>query len=69
MQLEFKYYTEKALADLLHVSVAYLQQQRNAGKIGCVRLGRSVRYTQEQIEEFIKSNSVVARKMGKKGEL
>lgn len=67
MQIEFKYYTEKALADLLQVSVAYLQQQRNAGKIGCVRLGRNVRYTQEQVEDFIKNHSVVARKATKKG--
>jgi excisionase family DNA binding protein len=50
-----KLYSEKEAASVLNLSYGYLKELRRRGEISCVRVGRAVRYTDRNLEEFIKS--------------
>lgn len=50
-----KLYSEKEAAVVLNLSYGYLKELRRRRQISCVRFGRAVRYTDGNLEEFIKS--------------
>jgi excisionase family DNA binding protein len=50
-----KLYSEKEAAVVLNLSYGYLKELRRRKQISCVRFGRAVRYTDGNLEEFIKS--------------
>lgn len=55
-----KTYTNQELADLLHVTTRYLQNCRNRGELSFVKIGTRVIYTQDHVDQFIKSNENLA---------
>ena len=53
-----KLYSEKEAATILNLSYGYLKVLRGKRLISCVRVGRAVRYTDSNLEDFIKSRAV-----------
>lgn len=56
-KLSSPYKTERETAEFLNFSVSKLRRLRKAGAIGCNISVRTIRYTPDQIEEFVKSMS------------
>jgi hypothetical protein len=53
-------YSEKEAAIILKLSYGYLKLLRSKKLIRCVRFGRAVRYTDANLEEFIKGKTANA---------
>lgn len=50
-----KYFTVKEVAELFNVNIMTIYNYWiKSGKLKCLKLGRSIRITQEQIDTFIK---------------
>ena len=54
MQQPDHLYTEPEVAKMLNVAEITLRKWRGEGRIGFTRLGSAIRYTNEQVLEFIK---------------
>lgn len=52
-------HTEKQVAKILEVSLSKLRQDRHLGRgLAYIRVGRSIRYTTEDIEKFLEENRI-----------
>ena len=49
-----RWYSEKEAGKILNLSYGYLKALRLKKLITCIRFGRAVRYTEGNLEEFIK---------------
>lgn len=54
--METKLLNVVELAKLLNVSSMWVYEKVKAGKIPCIRLGRTIRFVPEDIDSFISSN-------------
>ena len=52
-----EYYTYKEVAKMFKISPRAMAELKAEGKIQCVQIGKLVRFTQAQIDNFIKSQS------------
>ena len=52
-------YSEKEAARLLALSYGFLKELRLRKQIGCVRIGRAVRYTDANLEEFVRGRQML----------
>ena len=52
-----EYYTYKEVAKMLKISQRAIATLKAEGKIQCVQIGRTVRFSQKNIDNFIKSCS------------
>ena len=57
MKFEQAFYTRNEVAALLHVKPGTVRAWNAAGKLGFVRLGRSIRITAEQLTAFVKEHN------------
>jgi excisionase family DNA binding protein len=55
-----KLYSERDAARVLSLSYGYLKELRRRGEIGCVRIGKAVRYTDKSLEEFVNKHQELA---------
>ena len=53
MALPPELYTEAEVAKMLQVAEVTLRKWRGAGRIGYTQIGSSIRYTNEQVLDFI----------------
>lgn len=54
-------YSEKDVADLLGVHFMTLRKYRRENKISFIKVDKVIRYTQQNIDDFIKNNTVEAK--------
>lgn len=59
-------YNEKQAADLLQISEFTLANLRKKRQIGYIRIGRLIRYSQQHIEDFIKTKEIISKNHVKK---
>jgi hypothetical protein len=52
-------YSEREAARFLSLSYGYLKELRLRKQIGCVRIGRAVRYTDNNLEDFVRGCETV----------
>ncbi len=55
-----KLYSEQEVAKLLSLSYGFVKELRRRGQIGCVRIGRAVRYTDANLQEFVNNRQTSA---------
>lgn len=64
--MEERIYTTEELAAMLRVSVTSICRWARAGKIPGFRVGYDWRFTESQIQEFIKAGGTAAVKKGER---
>ena len=50
--------TPDELAALWHVNSKTIYREIERGRLHCLRVGRSIRFTREQVREYMEANSV-----------
>jgi excisionase family DNA binding protein len=50
--------TPDELAALWHVNSKTIYREIERGRLHCLRVGRSIRFTREQVREYVEANSV-----------
>jgi len=58
--LDKKFYTAKELAESLQVTPMTIYRLAKRGELKAVRIGRSIRFSSEDVEEFIRNSSIDA---------
>jgi excisionase family DNA binding protein len=58
---DFKLLTEQQAAKVLKISYSKIKYLRGQGKIGFVRLGKSIRYKLTQLQKFVELGVVEAK--------
>lgn len=59
--MEKEFLSEVEIAELLNISIAKLRRDRWLGNgLPFVRIGRTVRYSREQIAKYLEQNTVTA---------
>jgi excisionase family DNA binding protein len=58
--LDKEFYTAKELAESLQVTPMTIYRLAKRGELKAIRIGRSIRFSSEDVEEFIKNASIDA---------
>jgi excisionase family DNA binding protein len=58
--LDKKFFTAKELAESLQVTPMTIYRLAKRGELRAVRIGRSIRFSSEDVEDFIKNSSMDA---------
>jgi excisionase family DNA binding protein len=64
-EMPFKLYNTTETADILGIGRRGVQEKVAARELGCVRIGRSIRFSAQDIADFVERNRV--RAIGWKG--